>query len=622
MFKAIKTCVVVITLLSATACFGDETEIVTSGYELPPPAEMSYGGYDKVNAFGYRSVEERDLPAGVTYISGDIIRERGYRDLGEAVGEYAGIYVTDIPGREGPQSTPYIRGGDGEHVLLLIDGVPVNDLKYGWNDLAVVPLESVDHVEIIRGPATARYGDRAIGGVIAVYTMQGPRESARSQLSAADGTYDTERYRFNFGMTANDIDFFFGMNRLFGHEPNTFDSISGNNLDFRLGHRWGEANSAYLIWGNLARDISVIEPNEWNLYESVAYQDESHNRFAGGVSFELGPGILGFNGRYFGERRFFENRETRRWYSDNTREGAGSVSYGIPHINGSLGTFDVSGVYREDLHREEGQYLLSARVIEDLRVPKTPVNVTLGASYDMLEGGDSAISPDLRIGLNLADWVKLYGSFAGGTRFPDIGKNLPVEESRSIEGGTELYFTGWGQIRLAAFREITEDATLADTDATYETVRRIGGELEVHGRLPWPIFYYDLSYSYLDSDLAGTGNDIPFIPRQWGFGRLGYKQSLLKDDLTICAELKGHYIGERDLYRYGSSASGEDEIAYPVTGPERYLLGGFFSLTIVSVEIFVDIENIAGNQEWQERLEYNLPFRTRTYVGFQWTMFD
>jgi outer membrane receptor protein involved in Fe transport len=613
---------ILVSLLSSTVVYSvAETEENVAGYTLAPPAEKSFGGYDAVYGFGYRPVEERDVPAGVTYIMGDTIRERGYGDLGEVIAEYAGVYVADIPGREGPQATPYIRGGDGEHILLLIDGVPVNNLKYGWNDLAVVPLESVDHVEIIRGPASARYGDRARAGVIAVYTMQGPRESARSQLSASDGTYDTERYRFNFGMTARDIDFFFGMNRLFGHEPNTFDRISGNNLDFRLGHRWGDGNSARLIWGNLARDVSVVGPNDWDDYESTSFQEEYHNRFVGGVDFKLGPGMLGLNGRYFGERRFFENRETRRWYSDNTREGGASLLYGIPHINDSFGTVEVSGVYREDLHREEGQYLLTARINEDLRVPKAPVNVGLGVSYDMLEGGEGAITPDLRIGLNLADWVKLYGSFAGGFKFPDIGTDLPVEKSRSIEGGAELYFTGLAQLRLGGYREITENATLSDTGETYETVRRIGGELEVHGRLPWPIFYYDLSYSYLDSDLAGTGADIPLIPRQWGFGRLGYKQSFLKDDLTICAELKGHYVGERELYRSAPTPDGGDDI-YSITGPKRYLLGGFFSLTIVSVEIFVDIENIAGNQDWQERLDYNLPFRTRTYVGFQWTMFD
>ncbi|MCP4231165.1 MAG: TonB-dependent receptor plug domain-containing protein, partial [bacterium] len=313
-------------ILTGTAAASDEDTEPSAGYELPPPAEKSFGGYESVYGFGYRSIEERDVPAGVTYISGDTIRERGYRDLGEVIAEYSGLYVADIPGREGPQSYPYIRGGDGGHVLLLIDEVPVNDLKYGWADLAIVPLESIDHVEIIRGPASARYGDRASAGVIAVYTMQGPRESARSQLSAADGTYDTERYRFNFGMTARDIDFFFGMNRLFGHEPNNFDRISGYNLDCRLGYRWGDRNSVRLIAGTLARDVSVVEPDAWDDYENPSYQDEHHNRVSGGMDLNVGPGTLGVRWRYYGGRRFFENRETRRWYSDNTMESGGSLS--------------------------------------------------------------------------------------------------------------------------------------------------------------------------------------------------------------------------------------------------------------------------------------------------------
>ncbi|MCP4230073.1 MAG: hypothetical protein GY771_07990, partial [bacterium] len=291
----------------------------------------------------------------------------------------------------------------------------------------------------------------------------------------------------------------------------------------------------------------------------------------------------------------------------------------------SLGTVEVGGVYRYDRHSGEGFPLLSARLYEDLRVPKTPVYLGLGVGYERPWDSEGAISPDIRVGLNLVDWAKVYGSFAGGAKFPDIGEDIIIEKNRTLEFGTELYFTGLAHVRACVFQDVAEGATLYDTDTTYHEEKRFGGELEVHGRLPWPIFYYDLSYSHVDSDIEGTGGDVPLLPRDWAFGRFGYRQSFLKDDLTLCAELKGHYVGKRELYRYSHPISvtpGDNGDRYSVTGPERYLLGGFFSFTIVSVEIFVDIENIVGNEEWQERLEYNLPFRTRTYVGFQWTMFD
>lgn len=63
---------------------------------------------------------------------------------------------------------------------MLVDGKPVtsrNSVRYGWRgdrdsrgDTSWVPAEMIDHIDVIRGPAAARYGNGAMGGVVNIVT--------------------------------------------------------------------------------------------------------------------------------------------------------------------------------------------------------------------------------------------------------------------------------------------------------------------------------------------------------------------------------------------------------------------------------------------------------------------
>lgn len=75
-----------------------------------------------------------------------------------------------------------IRGMGPENTLVLIDGVPVtsrNSVRYSWRgerdtrgDTNWVPPEMVERIEVIRGPAAARYGSGAAGGVVNIITKR------------------------------------------------------------------------------------------------------------------------------------------------------------------------------------------------------------------------------------------------------------------------------------------------------------------------------------------------------------------------------------------------------------------------------------------------------------------
>ncbi len=81
---------------------------------------------------------------------------------------YPGVAV-DQPGGPGGRSSLYLRGGEDNYTVVLLDGVPVNnstDSRGGGFDFGTLDANEFAAAEIIRGPVSARYGAEALSGVV------------------------------------------------------------------------------------------------------------------------------------------------------------------------------------------------------------------------------------------------------------------------------------------------------------------------------------------------------------------------------------------------------------------------------------------------------------------------
>jgi hemoglobin/transferrin/lactoferrin receptor protein len=110
--------------------------------------------------------------AKTTIITGDELRATDERSLPRAIGDAAGIWIQETNMGGG---APVIRGFLGNRVLLLVDGVRINDstTRLGPNQsLNTIDPAIVDRVEIIRGPVSVLYGSDAIGGVVSIWTRR------------------------------------------------------------------------------------------------------------------------------------------------------------------------------------------------------------------------------------------------------------------------------------------------------------------------------------------------------------------------------------------------------------------------------------------------------------------
>lgn len=110
--------------------------------------------------------------AEVTVIDRPALDRLAGRTFSELLAQQPGVQMATNGGL-GQASAVFMRGTESRHTLMLIDGVRYGSATVGtpiWNNL---PLESIDRVEIVRGPLSGLYGSDAVGGVVQIFLRNG-----------------------------------------------------------------------------------------------------------------------------------------------------------------------------------------------------------------------------------------------------------------------------------------------------------------------------------------------------------------------------------------------------------------------------------------------------------------
>lgn len=140
-------------------------------------AEQPEPGADQivVTAAGYAQ-NVKDAPASITVITAEEIKQRSYTDITDVLINVPGVHIQG----GGVEQSIMIRGMGADYTLFLVDGRPQQDNQaFGLNGTQagtpinfLPPLDTIDRIEVIRGPASSLYGSDAIGGVVNIITKR------------------------------------------------------------------------------------------------------------------------------------------------------------------------------------------------------------------------------------------------------------------------------------------------------------------------------------------------------------------------------------------------------------------------------------------------------------------
>lgn len=219
------------------------------------------------------------LGATVTVVTGDEITQYNYDRLEDVFRQVPGLQV-QTSGSPGKATSLSIRGGGSQRSLVLIDGLRTGSPTLGSTDIAEIAIDSIERIEIVRGPQSTLYGADAITGVVNIITKKGQGPPSAS-VWVEGGNYNTVREQlnvqgafggFNFNVTGSQ----FSTGGNLPHDDSSQTAVSG-----RLGYDfpWRGELSLTGRYSNLDVDLpvfstspTVFDPNSTNHLETGLYK--------------------------------------------------------------------------------------------------------------------------------------------------------------------------------------------------------------------------------------------------------------------------------------------------------------------------------------------------------------
>lgn len=220
--------------------------------------------------------------ADISVIDRASIERSGARDVAEVLSRLPGIEFTRNGG-PGTSTSVFIRGSENRHTAVYIDGVRVDSQSTGGAVWEQIPLDQIERIEVLRGPAAAVYGSDAVAGVVQLFTKRG-RGAARPTASATIGSHDTRQVRAGISGSTQDFDYWFSAShgRSDGFDSRRTPTANPDDDGWRRNSAQGRVG--FQITPRHRIDASILGANLRSQYDGFTpgFDDVSHHTLRSG----------------------------------------------------------------------------------------------------------------------------------------------------------------------------------------------------------------------------------------------------------------------------------------------------------------------------------------------------
>lgn len=147
-------------------------------------------------------VEYEKLGQTLTVISGELIEDQGYTYVPDVLRQVPGVAVSQS-GSPGALTQVRTRGSEGNHTLVLLDGIDVSSPDLGETDFSTLLAGDLERIEILRGPQSGLYGSNALAGVVNLISRR-DIDGHYVGVSAEAGSFRTFQLQGNAGFGNGD----------------------------------------------------------------------------------------------------------------------------------------------------------------------------------------------------------------------------------------------------------------------------------------------------------------------------------------------------------------------------------------------------------------------------------
>jgi len=510
-----------------------------------------------------RSINE--IADNITVVAAEEIRAMNAHSLGEVLARIPGVFVSNKGGFASP-SQATIQGSAIEHVRVLVDGMTWNQLSGRNPLLSTIPVEIIDRIEVVKGPASSAWGS-ALGGVINVITKPvGDDAVPEGTVSASYGEADSQDCRAAVAGAASPAGYylFAGHQRSDGlRDDRRFDNdalfgkvalAATDNLDLGLSAGYSDPfkhegtsfvpddiTFQYNQRAFFIQTMAQIRPAAALTLDVMAYRYEQRSAIPAQTLGLTGEPAMDLGADIWEEKTMGINAHLT-W-----RSGWQTLAAGIDAEWGELDQASFFGETRLDFESEEHRW---AVYINDT-FTFGRWRITPGIRYDDLDRAGDFLSPSLGIAYEPWDGTLFRAVAARGFNAPglsfteggawnfDPNPDLDPETVWSYQGGVETRAIPYVWAKLMLFYHDVDD--LIKTVPTDEKdkpfnlgeARRQGMELELE-TAPYHGVSLLGSIAYIESDGPDQANK--------GDKRYSFNTGARYGGKGLRAELFGRYV--------------------------------------------------------------------------------
>mgnify|MGYP000884790398 CR=1 FL=1 len=401
----------------------------------------------------------------ITIITSQDILRNPASNLADLLQNVSGIDIRRR-GTDGMQSDLYIRGGNFDQSLVLIDGVKMDDVQTGHHNMnAIISFENIERIEVIKGPAARIFGQNAFSGAINIVTKSVIDNSLNTQINY--GSYGNIKGLISLGEKFND--------------GNVLASVGYQESD---GYRYNTdfENISTFLKSNFKNYnfISSFTQRKFGangFYASPAYVDQYEETQTSLVALgaEYGSTNISLKPRIYWRRNqdmylFIRNNPSyyRNMHISNKVGAETNVV-----INSKLGKtgigIDLARVFLLSTNLgDHNRTVLTGFLEHRFELLNEKLDITPGLAISHYSDFDSKAFPGLDVGYRVSDEFKLYGNIGYTYRVPTFtdlfyigpttlgNPELQPESALSEEIGFK-YNTGKFKLNIALFNRKSDD---------------------------------------------------------------------------------------------------------------------------------------------------------------------
>ncbi len=555
-----------------------------------------------------------EVAENVTVVTAEEIKAIGAHTLVDVLNYVTGVQMS-LSGGPGTYATPSIQGSEERHVRLLMDGITMNTmggLNAYWQ---YIPVQHIEKIEIIKGPASSAWGS-SLGGTVNVITKEPPQDQEKSptlhgMVSTSYGEADSGDFRGEFSGQVEGMGYYLSVGKMKTDGLTTGMEFDSDNVYAKLQwNPWKGALFQYTMGYNEGAQGAGDYPSygytsdmDFDIFYSTVSLDTP---LWEGADFQLSLRTLqqGVNQFYY-----LYNTGTRfssLFTKESSHGGSGQVTWKKGRHSLVLGADIDSGDLKSSSFTNLGAELDTWAAFANDTIRWGDFTITPGIRYDHTSTSGSFLSPGIGITwMGFGDTTILRATVGRGFSIPSLNftngttsgfqanSNLKMEKVWSYQVGLETTWLEKLWVKVGLFRHEVRDLISLDrlpgggrTMINKGRARRQGVEVEAR---TLPIFNTSLyaGFSLVDARDSETSKILDEIARYTGDVGIQYKD---KDSLRI--DLKGHFIWWKMPQSLSAIKGKYDDFVWDLFASKRVWSGGGRDL-----EVFLNWRNIFNSSQ-------------------------